>query len=643
MIARLGLTALILMMCHTLTRAQQQGREEGDQIVRATALSDLGLSNGIDFSGLWGYRELYFPVPRKGLKSAVFRLKIRGGAAFTGHRYLQVLAGGRVVMTRPLAAEDAAQPILVPIDPQTAVDGFLRLSLRYSGALNADRCLDQRVAGDFLSILPDTALEMQLGPEAYADVRSVASLFPRDVSILLPDRPLAQSDVAAALRIASVLKRGGSRVSLAGRNVPPVIAGAWSHGLVMIGRRQDFAHLIVGDAASVDGVAAVRTRWGPALLIGGDNPAAAITLLSSRWRPLADNAALSVAMLGEDNTSQSLSFEDLGIVLQSAELVEQVQFDTAFSRDRLPPGYRVKALTLDLAIGASPSGANATIFAFMNGRLLGSRTSAGAVPATLSLSVPQDLLSRDNALSVRIQRPDRLGACNNPSPGQPVQMLPSSRLELAPASQGKDFFDLPQAFQGGVDILLPPDPAEMRAALTLLVATGVDLLPENAPFNVIFVNQATLSDRPFVLVSSAEPAGATPQVRFDQGSLTVTRSDGKLLLDLASAKNAPTIAQVLHTDKAIGLWLRPGKTMPESQAQPIRLDRGDVAVIDEAGVALAFSTERREIVNIVYHEIRSWTDLASQYRPWIVGALWLTLTLAFVAGMSHLHRRRRRP
>jgi hypothetical protein len=67
---------------------------------------------------------------------------------------------------------------------------------------------------------------------------------------------------------------------------------------------------------------------------------------------------------------------------------------------------------------------------------------------------------------------------------------------------------------------------------------------------------------------------------------------------------------VLRTPKTAGLWLRPGRTIPEQGNETIRLDRGDVAVIDSMGIALAFSTEQKQTVNIVYHEIRSWTDLA---------------------------------
>jgi hypothetical protein len=96
----------------------------------------------------------------------------------------------------------------------------------------------------------------------------------------------------------------------------------------------------------------------------------------------------------------------------------------------------------------------------------------------------------------------------------------------------------------------------------------------------------------------------------------------------------------VRTAKTAGLWLRPGRAVPGQGLEPIRLDRGDIAVIDREGIALAFSTEHRQAVNVVYHDIRSWMDLAGEYRPWIVGAIWLALTAIFIRALSLMYRRR---
>jgi cellulose synthase operon protein B len=623
--------------------AAQEPQGVAKAMLRTVTLQELGLTKGIEFSGFTGYRELYFPAPRSGLEAAILRLHLRAGSALPGQRYLQIAVGRNILLSQAIGASSAGDTITLPIDPRLAEEGFLRVTLRYSGAVNADRCLDERVAGDFLSILPDTGLEMRLGSPALSDVRSVAALLPRDVHFLLPDRDLRRGEIAGLLRMAAVLRRRGATIALASRkDIPAATAGKWSQGLVLIGEPKEFSGQINAGGALTDGITVVATNGGPALLLSGEDAAITAPFLSSRWRVLADGATLSVNMLADTTApTRNLSFEDLGFDLQSSELSERVQFDAIFSSDQLPRGAALDGIRLELAVGTASEKADATVFAFLNGRLLGSRRASGAVPTTLSLSVPEGLVGRDNTLSVRLQRPPRDGACVAPAPGQPVQLLPSSTLELSLGGDTpNEFFHLPQLFRGGVDVILPTDPAALREALTHFLSTAIDLLPNDGPITLRQEERPAAGDRPFIIVSREEPAEADPRLRFDKGALSISRQDGKLLLDLSGGEDTPTIAQVLRTPRTAGLWLRPGRAVPEQGAQAIRLDRGDIAVIDKAGIALAFSTAEKQAVNVVYHEIRSWTDLAGEYRPWIVGAIWLLLTALFVRALSLMYRRR---
>jgi hypothetical protein len=613
-------------------------------LLRTIAVEELGLAKGIAFSGFSGYRELYFPAPQNGLEMAVLHLHVRAGAAFAGQRFLQVIAGGNVLLSHPITGNSADDVLNVPIDPRYARDGFLPVTLRYSGALNADRCLDERVAGDFLAILPQTNLEMRLGPPALEDVRSIAALLPREVSLLLPDRDMQRAELASVVRIAGVLRRRGSRVSLmSAKALQTQAPGPWSRGLVLIGERADFPAEIMGHGGTANGITAVTSIGGPALLMSGDAAANAASMLTSRWRGLADGPQLSVNSIADNTpTGRNVTFEELGFSIQAGDLRERVQFDTTFASDQLPRGSSVQGIRLELAVGAASDEAEATVFAFLNGRLLGSRRASGGVPTTLTVSVPDELIGRDNTLSVRVQRPPRPGACALPGAGDPVQLLPSSSLELSSASEVPgEFFHLPQLFRAGVDLILPSEPAVLREALAHLIPTTIDLIPDEAPISLRFETWPRVGDRPFIVVSRSEPADTDPRLRFTQGALTISRADGKVLLDLPNGESAPTIAQVLRTPKTAGLWLRPGRTIPEQGHEAIRLDRGDIAVIDSDGVALAFSTEQKQTVNIVYLEIRSWADIAGEYRPWIVGAVWLLLTVLFVRALSLMYRRRR--
>lgn len=638
----LGVLLVLVMAAPSI--AAPQSPALNDTLQRSVSLAELGFERGVEFLAFGGQRDFYFPAPRKGLKAATLKIKLHTGAAVQGRRHLQVMAGERILLTQPLGTTDTEQAIDVNIDPQLAKDGFLQISMRYSGAFTQDRCMDQRVAGDFLTILPASTLELALTPDAYNDIRSVVGLMPREVSIGLPGRPLGTNDVAAALRVASALQRHGFSARFApALGLRPANANAWARGVVLVGQPQDFPGITADAKDDSSSIALANLRPGPALLVNSKNPVPAITLLTSRWQALADGATLSVNGQDENAASrQSLSLADLGMRMQSADLVDQVRFDTSFSSDVLPPAHRIRAVRFDLALGVAPDNANATISAFLNGRLLGSRTSPGAVPATLTVSVPEGLVTRENTLSVRVQRQPHTGDCMNPPQGYTVQLLPSSSMELSgTAGSPNDFFSLGSLFRGGVDVILPANPAELADAMTLFNATVAGLLPDAAQVNVHLDETGVAPQGPFIAVSRSVPPGTNPNLRFDKGRLTVNRGDGAVLLDVATGE-IPAVAQIVHTDTATGIWLRPGSLPAAKLARPVKLDRGNVAVIDDTGIALAFSSGGNPLVNISYVDIRSWTDLALEYRPWVVGAAWLALSLLFAAILSRIYRSRRK-
>lgn len=608
-------------------------------VTRSITLTELGFATGMEFGSFGGKHDFFFPVPAQGVKSAVLRVKFRAGAAVVGRRHLLIATAGTWISSNPLGADETGRTIDIPIDPSAAKDGFVTVTFRYSGAFTQDRCVDQRVAGDFLNILPETALEMQLAPEALTEVAAVASLMPHDVTVVLPNRVLKASETTTALHVISAMKRNGATVSVESR-VPPQSDGIWRRGIVMIGLPHDFAEWVPSVNAA-NGVTIVNMPAGPALLVGGADPSPAIALLNSSWRPLASGPSLTVLQADTaDAPRDTITLADLGVGLQSADLVDQVRFDAIFSTDRLPAGHRVSAIRAEVALSEAPNSANASISVFLNGRLLGSRASPGSVPSALNVSVPEGVIGRENILNVRVQRPPFTGDCMNPAQGYPVQLLTSTALKLTPtSSEPDDFFALAPAFKDGVDVFLPSSPAALRDALSLLAMTAADLLPQSALVNVRFDTPKTAPESAYIAVLKEPLAQTAPSMVFDSGRMQLRRTDGKVMLDL-SAEDAPTVAQIVHNGTTAGLWIRPGIGRHAALERPIKLDRGNIAVLDRNGIALAFSHGGEQLVSIAYVEVRSWADLAREYRPWIVGALWLALTAVFISILSRYYRRK---
>jgi len=90
-----------------------------------------------------------------------------------------------------------------------------------------------------------------------------------------------------------------------------------------------------------------------------------------------------------------------------------------------------------------------------------------------------------------------------------------------------------------------------------------------------------------------------------------------------------------------GVWIKPlapDGTLPDPPE--LRLQRGDVAFLDNTGVTMAMSTERDTVVRIAYPDSVSWLTVAERFRSWIIGGLWLLATLVVLLALQTIFRRR---
>ncbi len=142
-------------------------------------------------------------------------------------------------------------------------------------------------------------------------------------------------------------------------------------------------------------------------------------------------------------------------------------------------------------------------------------------------------------------------------------------------------------------------------------------------------------------MNDSPPVGANPRVRFDRGRVAVIDRAGRTLLDLGGLLGG-AVAQVVSAGQTPGLWIKPlaadGQLPSPAKLQ---LDRGDVAFIDNQGVALAMSTERDTLLAISYPDQVSWLTVANRFRSWIIAGLWLVVTAVLLLALQRVFRRRR--
>ena len=436
----------------------------------------------------------------------------------------------------------------------------------------------------------------------------------------------------------------------------PEATNLWSRGAVVIASPNEVAALGVArnpDAESADpsrdvdapksALSLIRFGGAPAILISGDDPRAAADLIASPWRSAAIKSDVSARLSnGGDIGAGALTFDRLRTDLGARSVIDRALWSVSIGGRDLPSSRRVSGVRVDVAVAPDDVRSNAVVSAFFNDRLMDSVTTDNNVMARLKFDVPDGMAGLNNNLRVVVQRQTRGGDCLTMPVGSPAQLLDSSAVLTAPAADlAHDFFELAPKFRDGVEVFVDRDSAlDQTSRLATLSAVARELSPAGAPVRVRYVEPGD-SPRPsgsFIAMTANPPEQANTPIRFDRGRAVVRGPEGQTIADLGRLGDT-MVAPVARTNLESGLWIRPVAAGAEPVVPAsLRLDRGNVAIIDGAGVAFAFSNERDRLVEVVYPEQSTMAEIANAYRPWIVGALWLASSLLIVVGLLRFHR-----
>ena len=628
-------------------------------LVAEVTLADIGFATGLRFANLGGHRELFVPLPQDAEVTAnELVLVLDDVSAHDARRNLEVQVNNRTMAAIALDGKSRSRVVRVPLGKTRPKDGYLKLAFLYSGAATLDRCIDVRYVGDSVTIRPETALAVDIGPLGSLDVATTVTLMPRDVAVVLPGRRVTAGEIAAAITVAHSLIAGGRRVSfhhgfgslasLAKRDE----AGRWTRGIILVGPLDETAAVISSPLAKVAGavqpfgtLAAVRVGELPALLVSDGNVVRAGRLFASPL--LGATRGIAAASVGEaspiDLPTDRVTFEQLSVAPAEADVFGRADLSTVIDMRRLPSGTRPSRLLLDVMVAPDGAGEKAVVSAFVNERLLGSTVAAGGEATHLDLALPVGLVGTLANVRAVVQRDSAQGNCRFEPQGYPAQILGSSSLVLAGVDGAPhDFSDLTAHFSRGVELLLPGSVADRPLLVLGLLAEAVNQLsPDTAPLTVNFsAGDAPAPEGPFIAISDRPPAGSNPRVHFDRGRVAVTDRSAHTLLDVGGFVGG-AVAQLVTAGDHVGLWIKPLSADGAAPApNALRLDRGDVAFIDGNGVALAMSTERDTVVRISYPDQVSWLTVAERFRSWIIAGLWLLATAAVLFVLQRMLRRR---
>jgi hypothetical protein len=628
-------------------------------LVTQITFADIGFASGLRFSNLGGRREIFLPLPQGAdLSAGELILSLDDVSAHEAKRSLEILVNDRSAAAIALDGKTTGRQVRVPLSRAKGRAGFFKLTLVYSGAATQDRCIDVRSIGDSLTVRPESAIEIEIGSRAL-DVATTAALLPRDVAIVMSSRKLGSADLAGALTVGRALKASGRRVSfhhgfetlaeLTRREDPR----RWTQGLILIGEAPEVAqHIempqsqVAGPASPVGTLAAVRAGGVPAILVSDTDSVRAGRMLASSLLPALRGVPL--ATVGESTkakvTATRVTLDELELAPAIAEVFGRADITFAIATRALPAGTKPSRLALDLMVAPDGAGEKAVVSVFVADRLLGSAVAAIGEPTRFDLALPDGLTGTVINVRVVVQRRSAQGDCRFEPQGYPAQVLGSSGVVLAEA-EGKphDFADLSAWWANGIEVWLPSPATERPGPLMGLVAgTLAALSPEAAPIAVKFAatSDAPTPGAPFIAVSNRMPKGATPRVRFDRGRVVVADRKDQTLLDLGGFSGG-AVVQIVSAGSQPGLWLKP---LAADGALPapaeLKLDRGDIAFVDQSGVALAMSSERDTLVRIAYPDQVSWLSVAERFHPWVIGAIWALVSVGFLFGLQRMLRRR---
>jgi hypothetical protein len=625
-------------------------------IKRNIAIAELGFADGAQFGSLGGSQTFFFPVPRAAhVAGGNLSLAYDEAAPFDGRRSVLVTVGERTVVSRALPVGHDRQVVDVPLLPGDFAGDFVKVTVRYSGVVTNDRCVDLRLANDRFSVLPETTLAVNVPADRLSDVSTAVTLTPRKIAVGIPDRKLTEQEMAAAISAVRLFKSRGHDVDLVPLSSllarPSVAYTAWQRGDVIIAAPSDLGAALPADGASANSAAkasVIGLADGPGLLLTGSDPQQAVNFLGSDWRDAGTGSVIRVGLLQpRERSSDRLTFDQLSITTPVSDTPSEAVWTAGFRATDLPAGRWPTALDLDIGIGTDGSDVPAVANVFLNGRFLAGTTASKDGITHMRAAIPHGLVSLDNQMRVVVRCQPRAGDCTYQPANYPAQLLGSSAIELGEAeSAARDFFALaPQAHnQLTVFVRDNVSVADQRTALKIVALAASELVRADTPLVVKRVQGDSLSapNSAFIAWGDFRFDDSAVPVRIDRGNVLVRTRAGTPLFNLNDARNTLIAQLVTLPDAPPGSWLRSSGADGQIPApQTIALDRDNVAFIGPAGVKLALSTEREKLIEVTYPDASSWQGLLRRYRTWLLLAAWVAVTIVVLVALQRIYSRQR--
>lgn len=642
----------------------------------AVLLGERGWPDGVQLQGHFDRQTVHLPT-LNALGPTHGSLRLAFDSRLPGYRVasLEIRLNDRAAEAIDLLARPGGQ-LELPLSAADLARPFTKIEAVLRGSIADDRCVDERIAGGFVTLEPSSGLHLVPGAALAPDVWRTIATLPRRVEIGFAGNPADPAIFAASLTTAAALARDGHVPVFrdTGADAGAVHAGDGLYDLVRLEADSPPPDVMIGEPTLIrralaaigpdpagrvlqadhridreDQIAALPMGSRTVLAV---TPAAAAGLATLSARGMTPLAAGLTTTAQPSSTAGAapgvLRLSELAADLGPRALVDEAEWRLAVPVTHLPIGHVAKHAVLDLLIppGLDPDNAREPLLAraVVDGELVAAwRLAAG--PEPVRLRVPLDRAGTRLVSDVRLQlqrQPGSIACRTQPVPVE-VELLPTSHLELASVSgEPRNFAEFAARLGETVEIRVEPALLARSATLLATLTPIVEqLVRGGARLNVTVASGAEASAGSAILVGRSFAATLTAPLALAGTSVAVVGADGAGLVEVDPAASLAVLQLARHAGEPV-LWLAgTGTDLPAWR--PARLDRENVVIGDAIGTRIGFDQQADRAISIDHRPAESWAERLGGVSAALLAAGWLGLTLLAVSIARRRGRGRAQP
>lgn len=380
----------------------------------------------------------------------------------------------------------------------------------------------------------------------------------------------------------------------------------------------------------------------PVLAIDGPDMLKGATLIATMWHKIANGQELALGAIApladKGNSSPHVHLpQNLPIRHVSANAEWQIPVRIG----ELPEGQWPESFELSMMAAPSSDGLSPTASILLNDNLLTATALRTDGKITrISAKIPLYSLRANNILKVEISRRVESGHCSGSSQDTPVQLLPSSYLELGNVQDTTHFYMLESFLAHKSEIAIPfryLENAEQTLPTVSAILRGLSV--GALGFNLsVHAKTSFTPARPFIAFE-LKPSPSTELASTASGRLIIRNGHDQTVFNSAGLGEL-AVLQLAHSDKQPGVFVASvtGK-LPRFNG-PLELSFGNLAVADAQGVKLAVDMDDPDNDFQLDEQNRGVKVFFQRHQVWFVILVILLMAVLTVLAVREYYRHR---